>query len=99
MVKIFVLFIFSVLLFVFVTRSLVANAEESNQGGSHIVVLETNRGNIELQLFPDVAPKTCQNFEGLVRKGYYNGIIFHRVIQGFMIQGGDPTGTGRGGLS
>lgn len=64
-----------------------------------VVVFETTQGNIELKLYPDVAPKTCENFIGLVKKGYYDGIIFHRVIQGFMIQGGDPTGTGRGGES
>ena len=66
---------------------------------SSIVVLNTNQGEIELQLFTDIAPKTCENFLGLVEKGYYDGIIFHRVIKGFMIQGGDPTGTGRGGES
>lgn len=64
-----------------------------------IVVLETNQGNVEIQLMPDVAPKTCENFIGLVKKGYYNGLIFHRVIKQFMIQGGDPTGTGMGGES
>ncbi len=64
-----------------------------------IVVLETNQGNIELKLKPDIAPKTCENFEKLAEKGYYNGLIFHRVIKGFMIQGGDPTGTGMGGES
>jgi peptidylprolyl isomerase len=64
-----------------------------------IVVLETNQGNIEIQLFTKIAPKTCENFAELVKKGYYNGIIFHRVIKGFMIQGGDPTGTGMGGES
>jgi len=64
-----------------------------------IVVLETNQGNIEIKLFPDVASKTCENFIGLVKKDYYNGIIFHRVIPKFMIQGGDPTGTGQGGES
>jgi len=64
-----------------------------------IVVLETNQGNIEIQLMPEVAPKACENFEKLVEKGYYNGIIFHRVIKDFMIQGGDPAGTGRGGES
>jgi len=64
-----------------------------------VVVLETNQGIIEVKLFNDIAPKTCENFLGLVKKGYYNGIIFHRVIKDFMIQGGDPTGTGRGGES
>ena len=64
-----------------------------------IVVFETNQGNIEIKLMPDVAPKACENFIGLIEKRYYDGIIFHRVIKGFMIQGGDPTGTGRGGSS
>jgi peptidylprolyl isomerase len=64
-----------------------------------VVVLETNQGVIELKLMPEVAPKTCENFVGLVKKGFYDGIIFHRVIPNFMIQGGDPTGTGRGGAS
>jgi peptidylprolyl isomerase len=64
-----------------------------------IVVLETSAGTIELQLFAKAAPKAVENFVGLVKKGYYNGVIFHRVIKGFMIQGGDPTGTGRGGES
>lgn len=63
------------------------------------VVLETNQGVIEIKLFPEFAPKTCENFTKLVEKGYYDGIIFHRVIKNFMIQGGDPTGTGRGGES
>jgi len=64
-----------------------------------IVTLETNQGIIKLKLFPDVAPKTCENFVGLVQKGYYDGLTFHRVIADFMIQGGDPTGTGSGGTS
>jgi peptidylprolyl isomerase len=63
------------------------------------IVLETTQGNIEIKLMPDVAPKTCENMIGLIEKGYYDGIIFHRVIKNFMIQGGDPTGTGRGGES
>lgn len=63
------------------------------------VVLETNQGNIELELMPQVAPKACENFTKLAEKGYYNGLIFHRVIKEFMIQGGDPTGTGAGGES
>ncbi len=63
------------------------------------VVFETNKGNIEFKLFPKIAPKAVENFIGLTKKGYYDGIIFHRVIKNFMIQGGDPTGTGRGGSS
>ncbi|MEX0962314.1 MAG: peptidylprolyl isomerase [Simkaniaceae bacterium] len=63
------------------------------------VVLETNQGKIEIKLYPDVAPKACENFIKLAKEGYYNGVTFHRVIKGFMIQGGDPTGTGRGGKS
>jgi cyclophilin family peptidyl-prolyl cis-trans isomerase len=61
------------------------------------VTIETNHGTIEAELFEDVAPKTAGNFIELIEKGYYDGVIFHRVIDGFMIQGGDPTGTGRGG--
>ena len=71
----------------------------SKADASIIVVLETTQGDIELQLYPDIAPKTCENFVGLVNKGYYDGTIFHRIIKQFMIQGGDPTGTGRGGES
>ncbi len=64
-----------------------------------VVVLETNVGKIELKLFPKAAPLAVENFVTHVKNGYYNGLIFHRVIKGFMIQGGDPTGTGRGGES
>lgn len=60
-------------------------------------VIETDRGNIELQLFSQHAPKTVNNFVFLAREGFYDGVSFHRVISNFMIQGGDPTGTGRGG--
>ena len=66
---------------------------------STIAVMKTNMGTIEFELFPDLTPKTVENFVGLAEKGYYNGIIFHRVISDFMIQGGDPSGTGRGGES
>jgi peptidyl-prolyl cis-trans isomerase B (cyclophilin B) len=59
--------------------------------------METNHGTIELELFPDDAPKTVENFVKLAEDGFYDGVIFHRVIEDFMIQGGDPTGTGRGG--
>ncbi len=64
-----------------------------------IVVLETNQGDIELKMFPDVAPLAVENFVTHAKDGYYDGLIFHRVIKDFMIQGGDPTGTGRGGES
>jgi peptidyl-prolyl cis-trans isomerase B (cyclophilin B) len=59
--------------------------------------LHTNHGAIELELYPDDAPKTVENFLKLARDGFYDGVIFHRVIPDFMIQGGDPTGTGTGG--
>src|SRR5438876_11798886 len=59
--------------------------------------LHTNHGAIEVELFSDDAPKTVENFEGLARKGFYDGVIFHRVIPDFMVQGGDPEGTGTGG--
>lgn len=61
--------------------------------------IKTNHGEIVIQLFPEQAPKTVENFVGLAKKGYYDGVIFHRVINDFMIQGGDPTGTGMGGES
>jgi len=64
-----------------------------------VVVLKTNRGDITLRLFPQAAPLAVENFVALAKKGYYDGVTFHRVIKGFMIQGGDPTGTGRGGRS
>ena len=67
--------------------------------GEQIAILETSLGTVKMRLFPELAPKTVENFIGLINKGYYNGIIFHRVIPDFMIQGGDPTGTGRGGES
>ena len=59
--------------------------------------VQTNHGAIEVELFPDDAPKTVDNFAKLARGGFYDGLIFHRVIPDFMIQGGDPTGTGSGG--
>ncbi len=64
-----------------------------------VAAMNTNMGTIKLELFPDVAPKAVENFVTHSEKGYYDGIIFHRVIDKFMIQGGDPTGTGRGGES
>lgn len=61
------------------------------------IKIETSQGEIILELFDNDAPKTVENFVTLAKKGFYDGVIFHRVISGFMIQGGDPTGTGRGG--
>ena len=64
---------------------------------NYTATLRTNQGPITINLFASQAPKTVNNFVFLAREGFYNGIIFHRVIQGFMIQGGDPTGTGTAG--
>jgi peptidyl-prolyl cis-trans isomerase B (cyclophilin B) len=63
----------------------------------YTAVIETNKGTIEMQLFPEHAPKTVNNFVFLAREGFYDGVSFHRVISNFMVQGGDPTGTGTGG--
>lgn len=72
-----------------------------NTGETKVIkaIMKTNRGAVTINLFPELAPKTVENFIGLARDDYYNGIIFHRVISDFMIQGGDPTGTGMGGES
>ncbi len=67
--------------------------------GEEVAVLHTTKGDIVIRLFPDVAPKAVENFTTHIKNGYYDGIIFHRVMDDFMIQGGDPTGTGRGGES
>ena len=66
---------------------------------NRIANIKTNMGTIRFELLEQDAPKTTENFRLLAERGYYNGVIFHRVIKGFMIQGGDPTGTGRGGAS
>ena len=66
---------------------------------NRIAVIQTNKGTIKFELLESDAPKTTENFITLAEKGYYDGVIFHRVIKGFMIQGGDPTGTGSGGAS
>jgi cyclophilin family peptidyl-prolyl cis-trans isomerase len=66
---------------------------------NRIARIETNLGTIRFELLEDESPKTAENFRLLAEKGFYDGVIFHRVIKGFMIQGGDPTGTGRGGQS
>jgi cyclophilin family peptidyl-prolyl cis-trans isomerase len=64
---------------------------------SYTATLKTSKGEITVRLFADQSPNTVNNFVFLAREGFYDGVIFHRVIEGFMIQGGDPTGTGRGG--
>jgi peptidyl-prolyl cis-trans isomerase B (cyclophilin B) len=64
---------------------------------TYLATIETNRGNIELELYPEHAPNTVNNFVFLAGEGFYDGVTFHRVIANFMIQGGDPTGTGMGG--
>ncbi len=84
-----------------------SSSEPSNFGfqleapaeGEEIAIMHTNMGDIYIRLFPEHAPKTVENFKTLAKDGYYDGIIFHRVIEDFMIQGGDPTGTGMGGES
>jgi peptidyl-prolyl cis-trans isomerase-like 1 len=63
------------------------------------VVFETSMGNFAVELYWNEAPLTCQNFAELARRKYYNGTVFHRIVPEFIIQGGDPTGTGRGGAS
>ena len=74
-------------------------AEILKSGTNPQVLLQTTSGELTLELFPKAAPKAVENFLRLVEMGYYNGIGFHRIIKGFMIQGGDPSGTGRGGSS
>jgi cyclophilin family peptidyl-prolyl cis-trans isomerase len=73
--------------------------KKQTKAKKEIAVIKTNMGTIELELFPKEAPKAVENFTKLANKGYYDGVTFHRVIDNFMIQGGDPTGTGRGGES
>jgi len=63
----------------------------------YVVTMETTKGTIKIELYPEYAPKTVNNFVFLINEGFYDGIVFHRVISNFMIQGGDPTGTGTGG--
>jgi cyclophilin family peptidyl-prolyl cis-trans isomerase len=69
----------------------------ANADGKLSAVLETSKGTIELELYPDKTPLTTANFVNLVQRGFYNGLTFHRVIPNFMVQGGDPDGSGMGG--
>jgi len=79
-----------------VTLDQVKNVSENEMV---VATIETNMGTMEFELYARQVPKTVENFAGLAMKNYYNGIIFHRIIKGFVIQGGDPTGTGMGGES
>lgn len=92
-----ILFKYIILLFALSTN--IFSMEDILKKKDMIVSLETTQGTIEIKLFTSVAPKACENFVTLVKKHYYDGIIFHRVIKDFMLQTGDPTGTGRGGNS
>ncbi len=69
------------------------------KAGMKVAILDTSLGVIKIKLMPEAAPKAVENFEGLAAKGYYDGLTFHRVMKDFMIQGGDPEGTGTGGES
>jgi peptidylprolyl isomerase len=82
-----------------VVQDIVKEAALRDYERDKVAVVETTQGTFELQLYPAVAPKAVENFMKLAEKKYYDGLIFHRVIKGFMIQGGDPTGTGSGGES
>lgn len=74
------------------------STQNSDQTKNPIVTIEMENGNIiKIELYPEIAPETVKNFVTLVSEGFYDGLIFHRVIPGFMIQGGDPNGTGMGG--
>ena len=92
-----------VFVFIFMLGSIVIMTEAglvgevSAEANSLSVSLKTSKGDISITLFPDKAPVTVANFVNLAQRGYYDGLIFHRVIDNFMIQGGDPTGTGMGG--
>ena len=91
--KVSIPFLAKICFFAFFINSLYADENKIQ------AVLETTQGKIVLDLFPQVAPKAVENFTTHINNGYYNGVIFHRVIRKFMIQGGDPSGTGRGGES
>jgi cyclophilin family peptidyl-prolyl cis-trans isomerase len=95
-------FLYSFLILIFLTSCSSngqTNKKKQTKAKKEIAVIKTNMGTIELELFPKEAPKAVENFTKLANKGYYDGVTFHRVIDNFMIQGGDPTGTGRGGES
>lgn len=77
----------------------IANYKKPEKGDEIIVMTIKDRGEVKIRLFPELLPRACANFAGLVKSGYYDGLSFHRVIKEFMIQGGDPTASGKGGDS
>ena len=81
----------------FILGGILLMGGQANAAGNPKATIETTQGTLVIELYKDKAPKTVENFVKLANKGFYNGILFHRVIPGFMIQTGDPTGTGRGG--
>lgn len=90
--------IFKIILFAVITFSFIYfNFSQNNKTDKNIMKVETNMGTFKIKLYSDEAPKTCAHIKELVEKGFYDGVIFHRIIAGFVIQGGDPTGTGTGG--
>lgn len=85
--------------FMVATKGTSQEADKWTMPTRPVAVIETSSGSMEVVLYPDIAPLACENFIRLAESGYYNGVSFHRIIPGFMIQGGDPTGTGAGGKS
>lgn len=81
------------------TQTKIGYQLEKPKSGEEVAIVTTNLGEFKIRFFPERSPKAVENFKGLSSNGYYNGITFHRVIKDFMIQGGDPTGTGTGGES
>lgn len=86
-----------ILILVLAITFLNCNSSKNFKTTKNIMKVETNYGTFKIKLYPEEAPKTVAHIKELVEKGFYNGIIFHRIIAGFVIQGGDPTGTGTGG--
>ena len=92
--------VFAVVLIISVCQNFqIREGEAQMSTDAPTIVLGPPPGPLALGFWPDIAPKTCENMIGLIKKEYYNGIVFHRVIKDFMVQGGDPTGTGAGGQS
>ena len=88
-----------ILILIFGFMQSIGCQSDTTKGKTVNVFIETTKGTIEMELYESDAPRTVANFTGLAEQGYYNGVIFHRISKGFVIQGGDSTGTGRGGKS